>query len=236
MQSRYFIILLLSLLASCIAEGQILKKIKNVAKETAASTLFSKNAEPDSIEAGNNNRGKKTGTYIIDTSAKTINTDAKRAVYRTDVVVKTYDKEKQAYTTSYFDADEIAMKANWKDPNTGEDQEMYIDSEGYYISFNDKTQSYEKSNLLSSGAMSMMAPSMMAEAYKLPTGIVWDASEDLKKKGLNFNTFTYVDFVFILKPEHFRDEMYAENYSENKTNCRGDIGCIQFDIKAGIQK
>jgi hypothetical protein len=109
---------------------------------------------------------------------------------------------------------------------------MFIDSEGYYITFNKTTQSFEKSNLLTSGAMSMMAPSMMAEAYKLPTGIIWEAAEELKKKGLNFNTFTYIDFVFILKPENFRNEMYAAGYNEIKTECRGDTGCIKFNIKA----
>ena len=237
MQSKYFIIFIILLLfVSSTAEGQILKKIKKAAEETAENTIFRKK---DDVNANNtaNNNGESNGEnntviYEIDNSAKSINTEAKRTIYHTDVVVKTFDKEKQAYTNSYFDADEIAMKANWNDPKTGDAQVMFIDSEGYYITFNDKTQSFEKSNLLSSGAMSMMAPSMMAEAYKLPTGIIWDASEDMKKKGLNFNTFTYVDFVFILKPEHFRNEMYGENYTEIKTACRGEMDCIKFNIKS----
>jgi hypothetical protein len=145
-------------------------------------------------------------------------------------VVKTFDKEKQAYTTSFFDADEIAMQSNWKDQNTGAVKTSYVDSEGYFISWNENEKRYEKSNLLSSGVMGMMAPNVMISGYKLPPGPFWEASGKLSEQGLNLNTFMYIEFAFVYKPEQFRDELYKNDYSESSENCRGNSGCTQFAI------
>jgi hypothetical protein len=122
------------------------------------------------------------------------------------------------------------MRSDWKDANTGEAKTMYIDSEGFYISYNESERRYEKSNLLSSGVTSMMAPTIMISAYKLPAGPFWDTSQMLDEQGIKLNTFLYVEFAFIYDPQHFREEMYSSDYTESQVSCKGGQVCTRFSI------
>ncbi|MEZ5344614.1 MAG: hypothetical protein R2681_03565 [Pyrinomonadaceae bacterium] len=171
--------------------------------------------------------GGKTSTAPEENTAKTKNTAAKRAFYVKDVVTKSFDKQKQARTTNCFDAEEIAMQVNWTDPKSKESQKSYVDSEGYFTSYNESEGEYQKSNLVSSGVMGMIGPSMMLSVYKLPVGPYMERTENLKKQGVNANAFMYLEFAFIYDPGHFRNS----NYSETKTRCRGGSDCTKFGIR-----
>ena len=236
MKTKVFVLIVCLLAAWNTADAQLLDKLKKRAQRAAEETLLDKTEEKVSEETGKAfdelfNNGKPAEEPVeFANPSKAIHTAEKRAFYSHDVIVKTFDKEKQAYTASYFDADEIAMQSNWKDQNTGKPKTSYTDSEGYFISYNEGKQRFEKSNLLSSGVMGMMAPNIMISGYKLPPGPFWEASAKLDEQGLNLNTFMFIEFAFVYKPEHFRDEMYAAQYSESQEACRGSVGCAKFSI------
>ncbi len=241
MKTMAFILVVLFMATGNTAEAQLFDKLKKRAQKAAEETLLDKTDEKVSEETGKAfdelfNKGepaKEPVTYA--NPSKDIHADEKRAFYTHDVIVKTFDKEKQAYTASFFDADEIAMQSNWKDPNSGEPKTSYVDSEGYFISYNEAKDRFEKSNLLSSGFMGMMAPNVMISGYKLPPGPFWETSEELEEQGLNMNTFMFIEFTFVYKPEHFRDEMNAAQYTESKQACRGS-NCTKFSInEAGYE-
>jgi hypothetical protein len=242
MITKILYIIIISLLFSGSGYAQILGKLKETARQAAERAILKKTDEKvteateiiiDDVsggdKSGENPVGKNKPVAFANPS-KEINSEAKRAFYTHDVLIKTFDKEKQSYTTTYFDSDELAMRSDWKDANTGEAKTMYIDSEGFYISYNESKGRYEKSNLLSSGVMSMMAPTIMISAYKLPAGPFWDTSQMLDEQGIKLNTFLYVEFAFIYNPEHFRQEMYNSGYTESQVGCRGNQGCTRFSI------
>ena len=241
MKTKIIILAILFLTAGSTSEAQILNKLKKKAEKAAENTLLNKTDEIVSETTENAIDGITNGEFsenpedvnnpvTFANPSKAINTEAKTAFYNRDLIVRTFDKEKQAYTATYFDADELAMQSNWNDPNSGQPKTSYVDSEGYFIAYNDAKKRYEKSNLLSSGAMGMMAPTMMISAYKLPPGPFWEASDELSKQGLSLNTFMYIEFAFIYTPEHFRDEMVKNDYSESQVACRGNAGCTRFSI------
>ena len=241
MKTKLIILVIFFIAFSNITEAQLLKKLKNTAEKAVEKTLINKTDEKvseaaenkiDDITSGGKATQNPAGSenIVYANPSKEIKTEAKRAFYTHDVVVKTFDKEKQAYTTSYFDANEIAMKSNWNDQNTGNPKTSYIDSEGYFISYNESKNRYEKSNMLSSGVMGMMTPNMMISGYKLPPGPFWEASGKLNEQGLNLNTFMFIEFAFVYKPEHFRDDMYINDYTESSETYRGNSGCTKFSI------
>ena len=84
MKTKYHITLLICILFGTFSNAQILKNIT------------------DKLKGG-------TSEVAEENRANEINTAAKRAFYVADIEVRTFDKEKDAYTTNYFDADEIAM-------------------------------------------------------------------------------------------------------------------------------
>ncbi|HYQ57044.1 MAG TPA: hypothetical protein VEP89_06815 [Draconibacterium sp.] len=237
MKTISFVLVVMFLTIWNTTEAQFLKKLKEQAQNAAERTLLDKTDEKVSEETekaidGLVNNGKpaeKPESFA--NPSKEIHTDKKRAFYTHDIIVKTFDKEKQAYTTSYFDANEIAMQSNWDDPNTGKPKTSYVDSEGYFISYNESKGRFEKSNLLSSGVMAMMAPNIMISGYKLPPGPFWETSEKLDEQGLNLNTFMFIEFAFIYQPNHFRQEMNAANYTESKISCRGTPDCTKFNVE-----
>jgi hypothetical protein len=221
--------------------AQVLKKLKQTAEQAAEKALVKKTDEKvteatenalDDLIPGNEASDKRDNSksIVYANPSKNKNTEAKQAFYSHDIFVKTFDKEKQATVSTYFDADEIAMQSNWKDAKTGEAKTMYIDSEGFYIAYNEAEERFEKTSMLSSGVMAMMAPNMMISAYKLPAGPFWDTSKKLDDEGLKLNTFMYVEFAFIYKPGHFREDMYKEDYTESEVTCRGNPGCSKFSI------
>lgn len=239
---KYLLAILACLFLGSQVQGQFLKKLKKKAEQAAERTILNRTDEEVSkgtnkgIDAatgkGDNNEvnpdGSEPKTIKYENPSKDVNTDAKRAFYNADVIVETYDDEKQSYTTSYFDADQLAMKMTWTDQNTGKPAHAFNDSEGYFISYNEHNGRYEKSNLLSLGAMSMMAPTMIISAYKLPMDRFMEVTEEFRDKGLKINAFMMVEFAFMYSPDDFRNG----DYEESSVPCRGSANCTKFNVIA----
>ncbi|MBU3822952.1 hypothetical protein KO566_12850 [Flavobacteriaceae bacterium XHP0103] len=245
MKTNLVITLIICFLVGSNAEAQFLKKLKQRAEQAAERTILNNTdevvsqktektiddiTEGDGGNSNDNSTDPNASKVKFENPSKEIKTEAKRAFYTHDVIVKSFDKEKQTFTTNYFDADELAMQSNFIDQNTGKPKTTYIDSEGYFIGLSSSKGIYTKSNLLSMGAMGMMAPSMMISAYKLPAGPFWEKSEELNNQGLKLNTFMFIEFAFVYTPDHFRDEMNGSMYSESKLACRGGMGCTKFSV------
>ncbi len=241
MKIKYTWVILFSLSLATPTQAQFLKKLKKKAEQAAERTILNRTDEEVSkgtnkgIDAatgkgnnGTNPDGTEPEQIQYENPSKNINSEAKQAFYREDVIVDTYDDEKQSTTTSYFDADELAMKMTWTDQNTGKPAQAFNDSEGYFISYNEHEGRYEKSNLLSLGAMSMMAPTMMISAYKLPMDRFMEITEEFRDKGLKTNAFMMVEFAFMYSPDDFRNG----DYQESKSPCRGSANCTKFNVIA----
>ncbi len=168
----------------------------------------------------------KTSETPEENTAKDINTAAKKQFYTADILVKSYDRQKQAHINNCFDKEGFAMKSDWTDKKTGKNKVAYTDSEGYFTAYNDSKERYEKTKLLALGGMGMVGPSAMLSAYKLPVDTYWATSEKYEKKGVKVGTFMFAGFAFIYQPEDFRND----NYSESKTACRGKSACTRFGI------
>lgn len=241
MKSRY-IITILMLFLGAQTQAQFLKKLKKKAEQAAERTILNRTDEEVSKETDksidaitgkgdgskNNDDGAEPKVASYENPSKSINTAAKRAFYTADVIVETYDDEKQSSTTSYFDSDELAMKMIWTDQNTGKPAHAFNDSEGYFISYNEHEGRYEKSNLLSLGAMSMMAPTMIISAYKLPMDRFMEVTEEFRDKDLKINAFMLVEFAFIYSPDDFGNG----DYEEFTAPCRGSANCTKFNVTA----
>jgi len=246
MKTKHIFTILLCLSIGTAANAQFFKKLKKKAERAAERTILNRTDREvskttdkalDSLTKGkdkkpNSKTEKEVKNVALANPSLSVNTDAKKAHYTTDVKVKSFDKEKNSEMTSYFDADAIAMQSFWIDERTGTEKTSFTDSEGFFISYNEKEQRYVKSALMSMGGMSMMAPSMMAEAYKLPTNTIYEAMEEMQNKGLKAYPFMHVDFPFVLKPEHFRDKTVKDGYKESSQACRGNLDCTKFSITA----
>lgn len=247
MKTKHIIIVILCLGFSLKMEAQLLNKLKKKAEEAAERTILNKTDEVvsekteeaiDGITKGETDNPSNENPNTNNTPKATkfsnpslaINTEAKKAHYIEDVRVVSFDKEKQSEMVSYFDADAVAMQSNWVDATSGEKKTSFMDSEGFFISYNDTERCYTKNALLSTPVMGMMAPSMMASAYKLPVNAIYGALEEMQNKGLKVYPFMHVDFPFVLKPEFYRDEMVESTYKETKQSCRGIMGCTKFSV------
>lgn len=247
MKTKNILILFLCLFMAGNAEAQLLKKLKKKAEKAVERTvlkktdsLVSKKTEKtiDDVVGGEESDAKDNNSKNENSPANTKyanpslanNTTAKRAWYTSDLRVTSYDRDKQSDMVNYFDADAVAMQSNYTNIQTGEPETSYIDSEGYFITYNKTEGQFNKSQLLNMPGMSMMAPSMMGTAYKLPVGAIYEAMEEMENKGLTVYPFMHVDFPFVLKPNHFRDEMVSDQYRETKQSCRGAMGCTKFKV------
>ncbi|MTE26074.1 hypothetical protein [Winogradskyella ouciana] len=249
MKAKYIITLLSCLLVGSISEAQLLKKLKKKAEQAVERTLLKKTDEivsnktekaidgivnPPKVELKSDSTLTAKTSYpdgmTFENPAIDNNTETKRSWYTEDVRVTSYDKEKQSDAVSYFDADAVAMQSYFTDPQTGEAQTAFVDSDGFFVSYNETEGQYTKTALLTMPGMDMMAPSMMASAYKLPEGAIFEGMEEMKKQGLAVYPFMHVDFPFVLKPEHFRNEMIASRYRESVQSCRGKMGCTKFSV------
>ncbi|RYH72580.1 hypothetical protein EVU94_12835 [Flavobacteriaceae bacterium 144Ye] len=250
MKTKLILLTFTFLLCGITAEAQLLKKLKKRAEQAAERTILKKtdevvtkktektiddvtngkdsesNSEESDSGSSNAPKGVKFDNPSIDN-----NTQAKRAWYTSDVRVTSYDKEKQSDMVSYFDADAVAMRSDYTNKDTGEPETSYMDSDGFFISYNKTEQRYTKTAILSMPGMDMMAPSMMASAYKLPESAIFGGLEEMKNQGLAVYPFMHVDFPFVIKPEHYRDEMNTNNYKESKQSCRGSMGCTKFSVQ-----
>lgn len=232
-------ILLFSLFVffSFTTEAQILKKLKKKVEQTSEKVLLKKTEQQtertvsgafDSVvnpvtKTGGNDRQPAGPSQKKDPNAnkaKLINTDAKRAFYTTDVIVRTSDSKKGKGSEYYFDSEEIAARGIAPES----DNPIYIDSEGFQYGYNESEGRWEKTGMMRSDAMSFMMPMVSMGMLKLPPEPTLRASEKLKEQGLNMNTFQIVEWAFIYKPEHFRNEDYQETTAE----CPAGGTCPKF--------
>lgn len=236
MKARLLIWSMIFILCGTSAESQILKKLKKKVEQTSEKVLLKKTEEktektvegaidgvanPGSKSSSANDAGSNSNEASNKdaNTAKLKNSQAKRAFYTSDVVVRTSDS-KGPGSEYYFDSDEIAAKGlapNNKKP-------IFIDSEGYQYGYNESAQRWEKTGLMKSDAMSFMMPMMSVGMLKLPVGPTLDASEKMKNEGLNLNTFQIVEWAFIYKPEHFRNA----DYEETTAPCPNGGSCTKF--------
>lgn len=228
MKTKYIIITMALTLFTINAQGQLLKKLKKRAEKAAESVLLRKTEEKteqvvenafDSIannpnsgnskgDRNNVGDGPESGSLNSKNSSvdhQTVNTEAKRNFYNTDVIVTTSENGKPG-SSSFFDADRLAMKGT-----SPKGDIIYIDSEGFNYGYNESSGRWEKTGLMANDAMALMMPMMSLSIIQLPVGPTMEASENLKKQGLNANTFQLVEWAFIYKPEHFRTSGYVES-------------------------
>lgn len=250
MKIKIVLILAIGLAVTHSTEAQFLEKLVKKAENAAERTILNRTDREVSKSTDNAidgiTDGKKdssttkdghtqNGTTAIPAGTKfenpslKKNTEAKRAWYTSDVRVTSYDKEKESDMVSYFDADAVAMRSEYVDQE-GVPQTSYIDSEGFFISYNTSEQRYTKTGLLAMPGMSMMAPSMMASAFKLPESAIFEGMETMKNLGLAVYPFMHVDFPFVIRPEQFRDGMITDRYIESQTACRGGLDCTKFSV------
>ncbi len=202
MKTKHIILVLIGLFLSINTDAQIFKKLK----EKANKALGIESHE-ESLTFGN--------------SALQINTDAKKAFYKEDVVIEMFENNKLTQT-QYFDKDEIAVRI--------EDEKIvksgYNDSEGFIYAYNKKTDQYEKLSIVALQSQGMMAPTMMLEAYKLPPEPFMASLEKHTNQGLTPNPFNgIVEFSSIYKPENFRHNDFKESKlkSNGKTYTKFDF-------------
>ena len=230
MKLRLFILSICFILSGTSADAQILKKLKKKVEETTEKVLLKKTEEetektvegaidkaidPDSKKDDQ----AKPGNNANANTAKTINTEAKRAFYTSDVIVKTSDSNGKG-SEYYFDSEEIAARGVAPDS----EHPIFIDSEGFQYGYNASEGKWQKTGIMRSDGMAFMMPMMSAGILKLPIEPTMAASEKLKNQGLNMNTFQIVEWAFIYKPEHFR----SEDYEEMSVPCSDGGTCPRF--------
>ncbi len=230
MKLRLFILSICFILSGTSADAQILKKLKKKVEETTEKVLLKKTEEetektvegaidkaidPDSKKDDQ----AKPGNNANANTAKTINTEAKRAFYTSDVIVKTSDSNGKG-SEYYFDSEEIAARGVAPDS----EHPIFIDSEGFQYGYNASEGKWQKTGMMRADGMAFMMPMMAAGILKLPIEPTMAASEKLKNQGLNMNTFQIVEWAFIYKPEHFR----SEDYEEMSVPCSDGGTCPRF--------
>lgn len=251
MKRKFLILLLFGITVPFTVEAQFFKKLAKKAEKAAERTVLNRTDREvskgtdktiDGIVDGKKDSSNtqdpntKKGTSAIPAGTKfenpslEKNTEAKWAWYTSDVRVTSYDKEKESDMVCYFDADAVAMRSEYVDQETGEPQTSYTDSEGFFIAYNTSEQRYTKTGLLAMPGMSMVAPSMMASAYKLPESAIFEGMEAMEERGLAVYPFMHVDFPFVIRPEHFRDEFTAGRYEESQISCRDGKKCTKFRV------
>lgn len=238
MKAKLLLIIFSICIANFSAEAQILKKLQKKVENTTEKVLLKKTEKKTEQVVGNSvdsvinpgsQRNNETGTDISgsrkkevkkgENSAKLINTEAKRAFYTSDVIVRTSDSKGQG-SEYYFDKEEIAARG--VAPNS--ENLIFIDSEGFQYAYNENEGRWEKTGIMRSDAMSFMMPMVSMSMLKLPPEPMLEASEKFHEKGMNLNTFQIVEWAFIYKPVHFR----TAEYTETSAPCPGGGTCPKF--------
>ncbi|MUP45691.1 hypothetical protein E0K83_08030 [Gramella sp. BOM4] len=233
MKARLLIFSIGFMLTTTGSYGQIFKKIKKEIEKTTEKVILNKTEEKtektvegafDSILNPNKTNAtgetSETATNANSNAAKLVNTEAKRAFYTSDVIVKTSDNDGEG-SSYYFDSDEIAARGEAPDSKNP----IYIDSEGFNYGYNESEGRWEKTGIMRTDGMAFMMPAMSLGMLKLPAEPTLETSKKLKEQGLNMNTFQIVEWAFIYKPEHFRNG----DYEETTAPCPGGGGsCPKF--------
>lgn len=231
MKPKHLFVTLLCLILGYTTEAQFLKKLKKTAQEAAEGTILRKT---DEIVSGKTEKTIDDATIKKDESNKKggkgnedfeeeaapgvnpalgINTEAKKAFYKEDVVIKLHENG-NLNQTQYFDADEVAVKMEGdKLPKPG-----YADSEGLMYGYDDNEGRYTKSSMVALQSQGMM-PLMIVEAYKLPPEPFMASLDKQADQGMTPNPFNgIVEFAFVYEPEQFR----YEDFKETKQTIRGE--------------
>ena len=192
------------------SEAQLLEKLKKRMQEKGPVT---KEVSYDTTKNSKNRTASNNDEELVINSAKDF--------FTTDVVMKMYYDNNAVIHTQYFDADKIAMRTEYPDQAT---KPLFHDREGFAYAYNEKSGSYEKSKLLSSGGMGFMTASMIPQAYKLPPKPYLDAFGKLHEKDITLN-FLVLEMAFIYKPGDFENN---SSYTPSKTRCNNSDNCIRF--------
>ena len=233
MKGKSIILLSAFLLGGLCAPAQLLKKLSKKIEKTAERALLNKTEEKteetvDNAFDGiaNSPKGNRNNTSTDfkegENTAKEKNAEFKHSFYISDVVVKTVNEEGKT-TVNSFDADELAMRST----ASGNKHPIFIDSEAYQYGYNDSKGRWEKTGLMRSDAMSFMMPMVSMSMLKFPPGPTMAASENFKNNGMSANTFQMVEWAFIYKPEHFRDN---NEFSESSADCGDGKQCPKFEF------
>ncbi|MFG6687499.1 hypothetical protein ACGK9U_13015 [Mariniflexile sp. HNIBRBA6329] len=211
-------------------QAQLLKKLKQKAGEAAERTLLRKTDEvvtkktektiddattPKGKSKEENENGENQDEELSESSnsALNIHTEAKKAFFKEDVVIKIHENGNHNQT-QYFDADQVAVRLDQAtEPKPG-----YIDSEGFMYGYNEREGMYNKSSLVALQSQGMMVPTMLIEGYKLPPEPFMANLQKQQDLGVTANPFNgIVEFAFVYEPEHFR----YEDFKEVKRNIKG---------------
>ena len=211
------------------AKSQILKNLARKAQQAAERTISNRvdreteksvDRAMDTIlglpEPDGSNNAAGGGDY---NTAKTINTGPKRAFYKYDVVIHTVN-EKNETTDSFFDADELAVRA----VSSNSETPIYMDSEAFQYGYNEHKERWEKTALMRSDAMSFMMPMLSMSTLDLPEEPTLQATKDFKDNGMLLNTFMMVEWAFIYTPDDFR----SDDYIEKRVPCKNGGDCTAF--------
>ncbi len=204
-------LILLFIFSSVVANGQLLEKLKERAKEKGIETSDEVTYD---ISAYDPDMDVSDGDDYEELELKSASD-----FYNKDVVMALYDYDGQLTHTSYFDAEVIAMRtelANGTKP-------AYHDDKGRFYGYNKDENQYESMVILPSSSMGFMVAGMTSQMYKLPHQPYFDALKALDKVGSGLN-FLVLEMAFVYKPEHFGDEYY----SPVKVSCNGSGDCTRF--------
>lgn len=223
------VLLVISLLAaSGSVEAQILKNLARKAQQAAERTISNRvdretektvDKAMDTILGLPEASGPGAGNGGDYNTAKTINTEPKRAFYKFDVVIHTVNEKNETTDTS-FDADELASKGISSNSETP----IYTDSEAFQYGYNEHKERWEKTGLMRSDAMSFMMPMLSMSTLDLPEEPTLKAAEDFKDNGMLLNTFMMVEWVFIYSPDDYR----SDDYIEKQVPCSDGGNCPVF--------
>jgi hypothetical protein len=224
MKTKLIFITCAFLLCGINAEAQLLKKLKKRAEQAAERTILNKTDEVVSkktektIDDATSKKEKSDKKEDEDTSelkasntALTKNTEAKKAFFKEDIIIKMHENG-NLNQTQFFDANEVAVRMeDPKQPKPG-----FIDSEGYMYVYSEGE--YQKTGIVALQSQGLMAPTMMIEAYKLPPEPFMAQFEKQQDLGVTANPFNgIVEFAFIYKPDDFR----YDDFNETTQTLRG---------------
>lgn len=224
MKTKLIFITCAFLLCGINAEAQLLKKLKKRAEQAAERTILNKTDEVVSkktektIDDATSKKEKSDKKEDEDTSeleasntALTKNTEAKKAFFKEDIIIKMHENG-NLNQTQFFDANEVAVRMeDPKQPKPG-----FIDSEGYMYVYSEGE--YQKTGIVAIQSQGLMAPTMMIEAYKLPPEPFMAQFEKQQDLGVTANPFNgIVEFAFIYKPNDFR----YDDFNETTQTLRG---------------
>lgn len=212
MKTRSIFITLFLFCFSLAANGQLMEKLKQRAKEKGIETSDEVKYDISAYDPNMDTHG--------DEGYEELDLNSAQEFYNRDVVMALYDYNGQLTQTSYFDADTIAMRTEM----VGSSEPVYHDAEGKVYAFNDAERRFESIRLLPSASMGFLVAGMTTQLYKLPQQPYFDALKALDKVGSGLN-FIVLEMAFVYRPEHFTDDYYLST----ELTCNDSSHCVRFN-------